>query len=147
MKTLIIVLIIASVLQTTVLPVDLVLLILICRTYVKSERANFYLGFAFGLLVSHLNLTPLGLQSIAYIVAVAATESLSRLRLAGNPLLIIPISLVFLSLNQIVNSLLSYNLLDFPKLIFASIFSLPVLYLIRFWEERFIVRKEYKLKL
>ncbi len=147
MKTLIIILIIVAFLQTTILPVDLVLLLLICRTYVKSDRANFYLGFAFGLLVSHLNLTPLGLQSLTYLAFIVATESLSKLRLAGNPLLIVPISLVFLSLNQIVNSLLSYNLLDFPKLIFASIFSLPILYLIRFWEERFIVRKEYKLKL
>ena len=147
MKTLIIILIIAIFLQTTILPIDLVLLILICRAYVKSEKANLYLGFVFGLLVSHLNLTPLGLQSIAYMVAVAATESLSKLRLAGNPLLIIPISFIFLFINQIINSSLNYNLLDLSKLIFASISSLPMLYLIRFWEERFIVRKEIKLKI
>jgi len=147
MKTLIIILIIASFLQTTILPVDLVLLVLICRAYIKSEKANLYLGFGFGLLVSHLNLTPLGLQSLVYLALVAATESLSRLRLAGNPLLIIPISLVFLSLNQIINSPISYNLLDFPKVIFVSISSLPILYLMRFWEERFIVRKEIKLKI
>ncbi|GEM_PF-1988433 len=147
MKTLIIILIIAAFLQTTILPIDLILLILICRAYVKSEKTNLYLGFAFGLLVSHLNLTPLGLQSLTYIAAVAATESLSKLRLAGNPLLILPISLVFLFLNQIINSPLSYNPLAFTKVIFASISSLPILYLIRFWEERFIVQKGVKLKL
>lgn len=146
MKTLIIILIIAVFLQTTILPIDLVLLILICRAYVKSEKANLYLGFVFGLLVSHLNLIPLGLQSLVYISAVAATESLSKLRLAGNPLLIIPISFIFLFINQIINSSLNYNLLNLPKLIFASISSLPMLYLIRFWEDRFIVRKEIKLR-
>lgn len=140
MKTLVIILIIATFLQTTILPIDLVLLILICRAYIKSEKANLYLGFAFGLLVSHLNLTSLGLQSLAYIAFVAATESLSKLRLAGNPLLIVPITLVFLSM-------LSYNTLDFSKVIFTSILSLPILYLIRFWEERFIVRKEIKLRI
>lgn len=146
MKTLILILIIAAFLQTTILPVDLILLILICRAYIKSEKSNLYLGFALGLLVSHLNLTSLGLQSLVYLVFVAATESLSKLRLAGNPLLIIPISLVLLSLNQITNSLLNYTTLEFSKVIFTSFLSLPILYLMRFWEERFIVRKEIKLK-
>lgn len=146
MKTLIIILIIAAFLQTTILPIDLVLLILICRAYIKSERANLYLGFAVGLLVSHLNLASLGLQSLVYLVAVGLTESLSRLRLAGNPLLIIPISLVFLSLNQVLNSLGSQYIFEFPKVIFTSFLALPTLYLIRFWEERFIVRKEIKLR-
>lgn len=139
MKTLIIILAVAAFLQTTILPIDLVLLILICRAYIKSEKSNLYLGFAFGLLVSHLNLTSLGLQSLAYIAFVAATESLSKLRLAGNPLLIVPITLVFLSM-------LNYNTLEFSKVIFTSFLSLPILYLIRFWEERFIVRKEIRLK-
>lgn len=147
MKTLIIILIIAAFFQTTILPIDLILLILICRAYIKSEQANLYLGFAFGLLISHLNLIPLGLQSLTYLVFVAATESLSKLRLAGNPLLIVPISLVFLSLNQIINSVVGSNVLEFPMVIIASFLSLPTLYLIRFWEERFIVRKEIKLKI
>lgn len=147
MKTLIIILIIAAFFQTTIVPIDLVLLILICRAYIKSERANLYLSFAFGLLVSHLNLTSLGLQSLIYLTATAATESLSKIRLAGNPLLIVPISLVFLSLNQIINSVVGSNVLEFPMVIIASFLSLPALYLIRFWEERFIVRKEIKLKI
>ncbi len=147
MKTLIILLIFASFLQTTILPVDLVLLILICRAYIKSDRSNLYLGFFFGLLVSHLNLTNLGFQSLVYLAAVAATESLSKIRLAANPLLVVPISLILLSLNQMTNSLINHATLDFSKVIFASILSLPILYLVRLWEERFIIRKEIKLKL
>ncbi len=147
MKTLIIILIIAAFFQTTILPIDLVLLILICRAYIKSEKANLYLSFAFGLLVSHLSLTNLGLQSLIYLTATVVTESLSKLRLAGNPLLIIPISLVFLSLNQIMNSVVGSSVLEFPIVIIASFLSLPTLYLIRFWEERFIVRKGIKLKI
>lgn len=147
MKTLIIILIIASFLQTTILPIDLVLLILICQAYIKSEKSNLYLGFAFGLLTSHLNLNILGLQSLIYLVCIAATESLSRLRLAGNPLLIVPVSLVFLSLNQLINSLLRQSTFDLPTIIFTAFASLPILYLIRFWEERFIVQKEMKLKI
>lgn len=146
MKTLILLLIFASFLQTTILPFDLVLLILICRAYIKSDRSNLYLAFAFGLFVSHLNLTNLGLQSLIYLAAIAATESLSKIRLAANPLLIIPISLIFLSLNLMTNSLINHATLEFSKVIFASILSLPILYAVRLWEERFIVKKEIKLR-
>src|SRR3989338_7884502 len=104
MKTLIIILILAAFLQTTILPIDLVLLILICRAYVVSEKANLYLAFSFGLLTSHLNLVNLGFQSLIYLIIVQATQILSKIRLAGNPLLIVPISLVFLFFNQFANS-------------------------------------------
>lgn len=147
MKTLIIILILASFLQTTVIPIDLVLLILICRAYIKTDKSNLYLSFVFGLLVSHLNLTSLGLQSIIYLASVQATQVLSRLSLAGNSLLIIPVSLVFFSLNQITGFLIGHQTMELSKVIFASFLSLPILYLIKFWEERFIVRKEIKLKL
>ena len=147
MKTLIIILIIVAFLQTTILPVDLVLIILICRAYIKSEKSNLYLGFAFGLLTSHLNLNLLGFQGLVYLIFIQATESLSKIRLAGNPLLIVPLTLVFLSLNQVAISIVNHATLEFSKVIFASLISLPALYLIRLWEERFVVRKEIKLKI
>lgn len=147
MKTAGIILTAAAFLQTTILPIDLVLLILICRAYIKPEKVNLYLGFAFGLLVSHLNLTGLGLQSLIYLLIIQATESLSKIRLAGNPLLIIPLSFVFLTLNQFGDSVINKHTLEFSNIIFASILSLPILYIVRLWEERFIVRKEIKLKI
>lgn len=146
MKTLTIILIIASFLQTTIIPVDLVLLILICRSYIKSDKSNLYLAFAFGLLTSHLNLGTFGIQSLIYLGVVQVTQMLSKIRLAGNPLLIVPISLIFLSLNQVVNSLQSHTTWEFSGVILISILSLPTLYLIRFWEERFIVQKGVKLR-
>lgn len=147
MKTLIIILIIVAFLQTTIVPIDLGLLILICRTYVRSGKSNLYLAFGFGLLVSHLNLISFGFQSLIYLIIVEATESLSKLRLARNPLLIVPISLVFLSLNQVVNSAINHQTLEFLKIIFAALLSLPILFLSRLWEERFTVQKEIKLKI
>lgn len=146
MKTLIIILIIASFLQTTIIPIDLVLLILICRAYTKTDQENLYLGFAFGFLVSHLNLFGLGFQSLIYLFSIQSTQVLSKLRLAGNPLLIIPVSLAFLSLNQIAGSVINYQTWELSKVIFASFLSLPILYLVRLWEERFVVRKEIKLR-
>jgi len=105
MKTLIVILIIASFLQTTILPIDLVLLVLICRAYIKSERANLYLAFAFGMLTAHLNLINLGFQTFVYLIVVWTTGLLSGSRLAGNPFLVVPVSFLFLSLNDILTFL------------------------------------------
>lgn len=147
MKTLILVLIIASFIQTTILPVDLVLIILICRSYLRSDRANLFLAFSFGLLLSHLNLTYFGLQSLVLLVLVQTTEGLSRSRLAGNWLLIIPLTFTLLSLNYIAISIFTNQSIQlFPGVFFESLLSLPVFFLVRLWEERFIVRKEIKLR-
>lgn len=147
MKTLIIILIIASFIQTTILPIDLVLLILICRSYIKSDSGNLYLAFFFGIFISHLNLVSIGFQSLIILSLVETTEILSKLRLAGNPLLIVPLSLLLLTFNQLANSILSHSIFDFSKIIIASLLSLPILFLIRLWEERLIVRKDIKLRM
>lgn len=146
MKTLIIILIIASFLQTTILPIDLVLLILICRAYIKSGSDNLYLAFAFGLLTSHLNLGSLGVGSLIYLLTVQVTKILSKTSLSNNPLLIIPVSLIVLFFSQIVNSYINHQTMELSKVIFTGFLSLPILFLVKLWEERFIVRKEIKLK-
>lgn len=146
MKTLIVILIIASFLQSTIFPIDLVLIILICRAFIKREKPNLYLAFAFGLLISHLALNPLGLNAVIFLLLIQITESLSKSRLANNSLLIVPICFVLLSLNQVVVSLVTQKAIALTPVILGSILSLPIFYLVRFWEERFIVRNEIRLK-
>lgn len=147
MKTLILVLIILSFIQTTILHLDLVLIILICRAYLKTERANLYLAFGFGLLVSFLRLEISGLDSIIYLTAIQLTQMFSKSPLASRSLLIIPVTFAFLSLNQIINSFIFNQTLQFfPKVIIESFLSLPVLFLVKLWEERFIVKREIKLR-
>ncbi len=141
MKTLIGVLIFISFLESTILPLNLVLIILIARSYLGSDKENLYLAFGFGFLLSFLNLNILGKESIIYLILIQITQVLSRSRLAGNPLLIVPLTFLFLSLNQLI--LNNFNL---TKIIIESLLSLPVLYMVRIWEERFIVRKDIKLR-
>ncbi len=147
MKTLILILIIASFLESTIIPLDLTLLILICRSYIKSDKSNLFLAFGFGLLNSHLNLNLIGFSSLTYLILVTATQSLSETRLAGNSLLIIPLTLILCSINQAVLSIFIHTSPQlFPRVLWEAVLSLPTLYLVRLWEERFIVRKEIKLK-
>jgi len=142
MKILIIILIIISFLQSTTAPLDLILIILICRSYLKADKASLYLAFAFGQLVSSLDLRLLGLQSMIYLSAVWLIQVLSRSRLAGNPFLLIPISFICLSINSLINSTPS-----FPTIIVESLISLPIFYIVRLWEERFTIQKGIKLRI
>lgn len=148
MKTLIVVLIIISFIQSAILPLDLVLIVLICRSYIRTDKANLYLAFSFGLLNGHLNLTSMGLQSLLYLILVSVTESLSKSRLAGNSFLIIPLSLVLVSINQAVLSIFTGGSIQlYPKTLWEAALSLPIFYLVRLWEERFIVRRGIKLRI
>ncbi len=148
MKTLIAVLILLSFLQSAIIPIDLVLIILICRSYIRPDKSNLILVFAFGLLVGHLNLTSLGLQSLIYLILVSITEGLSKSRLAGNSFLIIPLVLLLSSINQIMLSVFIHESFTiFPKNLLEAFLSLPILYIVRLWEERFIVRRGIKLRL
>ncbi|MBI2039821.1 hypothetical protein HYT18_01990 [Candidatus Microgenomates bacterium] len=147
MKTLIAILILASFLQSTILPINLVLIILICRAYIKAEKSNLYLAFTFGLFISHLNLDPLGLQSVVYLLIVQITQGLSRSPFATNYLTIVPISFILLSLNKATVWLITQHSFELmPQVLLESLLSLPILYLVRIWEERFVARKDIKLK-
>lgn len=147
MKTLIFILIIIAFIQSAVLPLDLILLILICRGYIKTEEKNLYLAFGFGILIAHLKILPLGLVSIAYLTLVQITQMLSKSSLAGHFLLIVPLTFVLLSLNQGATALFFNQTPQlFPKVIIESLLSLPVLFLVKLWEERFIVKHDIKLR-
>lgn len=147
MKTLILILITLSFLQSTILPLNLVLIVLICRAFIKIDKANLYLSFGFGLFISNLNLWQLGVESCVYLIIIQMVHSLSKTRFASNSLLIVPISLFFLSFDQILISLFTRgSLVIWPKVFIEAIVALPAFYVIRVWEERFIVRKEIKLK-
>ena len=148
MKTLIVILIISAFLQSSILPVNLVLIILICRCFQKISKTNLYLAFSFGLLISHLNLTTLGLDSLIFVICVQLTQVLSKARLAGNSLLIVPIIFVLLILSQSIVSIFYHQSLNlFPKVLLEAVISLPIFYGLRLWEERFITRKDIKLKI
>lgn len=136
MKTLILLLVIVSFIQSSILPLNLVLIILICRAFLMTKKSNLYLAFFFGLLLSHLTLAPLGVKSLLFLLFVQATQTLARRPFAGHPFLIVPLSFVFVLTDG-----------NFPLAASAAILSLPIFYSLRIWEERFAPPKEIKLRL
>ncbi len=148
MKTLIIILVILSFLQSTIIPMDLVLMVLVLRSYVVCDRSNLILAFIFGLLAAHLTFTPLGFASLLYLVLTLAAQVLNRSPLSHNPLVVFPAMLVFLSLNELIISLSLHQSINiWPKVAIEAFISLPIYLLVRVWEERFVVKPELRLKI
>ncbi len=148
MKTLIVLLITISFLQSTILPLNLVLVILIARALVRPDRNNLSLAFGFGLFISLLSLQPLGYKSLIFLILIQLTQILSKSRLSASQFLIIPLTAMLSSIDLISTVLLTHQSIQLiPQVLIESLVSLPIFFLIRVWEERFIVRKEIKLRI
>lgn len=146
MKITIFILILVSFLQATIIPVDLVLMILILRAFIKNDKSNFYLSFVFGLLTSHLTFTPLGVNSLIYLVLVSLTYLIRFLPISKNTFVVFPLTILTLSINKLFLSLILKESLHFwPEIFWWGFLSIPTYILVRFWEERFVV-KDIKLR-
>lgn len=147
MKTLIAVLILLSLLQTTLVPFDLVLIFLIVHSYISSGKENLYLGFAFGLLISYLSNLSLGTNSLLYLFLIQMTYFYKKLSLSNNIFFSLPLIIGAVSLNSFFISTIlhaSFNL--YPKVLQETAVAVPFYFILKFWEERFTVKQEVKLR-
>lgn len=151
MITIIATLLFAAFLQGALLPFSLTFMILICRTFVTYERVNYSLAFWFGLLVALLLGLPLGSLSLFYLLCLVLISFIRRTQFASSWVAMLPLAVFLLALNQVTVGVLSgsgmANLLRWQSLLPEVIFILPVYFSVRFWEERFIPRKEIRLKM
>src|SRR3972149_4173592 len=144
MIPIIIVLILASLLQTTLLPVDSVLLILIARSFIVDEKNNLWLAFWFGLLVALLTGLSLGVLSLVYMAMVILAGIIKRTQFASNPLIIFPLTIILVTFTQLLENLFFGIKLNLSLIFLQTTLMLPIYLILQCWEERFIPRKEIK---
>lgn len=147
MRLTIFILTLAAFLQTTIVPMNLVLILLICRSFLSTKKSNLFLAFIFGLLVDYLTLNTLGFQSIIFLVLIQITQIISKTRFSVHSLLIVPLAFLLLFVNALMLSFANNQSVQIlPKILMESMLSLPIFYLIRFWSGRFVVQRDIKLK-
>lgn len=146
MKTLIFILILLAFLQTTIIPLELVLVVLILRAYIVGGRENLWLGFGLGLLISFLLNHPLGYDSFIYLSLIELATLLRKTPMLGHLLVIVPMVFIFLTLAMLANNLFLQQSIIWPGIILASILAFPIYIALHFWEERFIIKEQIKLK-
>lgn len=147
MRGLIIILVFACLIQSTFLPINLVLTILIIRSFIVDTKSNFYLAFIFGLVVSLLQGQMMGLISLINLFSVSLVTVLKRSQIVQNLITLMLAGVVLLTIDNIIQSLIAQASLDFKLAIYQTIILIPMYLLVRFLEERFVVQEEIKLKM
>lgn len=147
MIPLILTLILACFLQEAFLPFNLVLLIIIARSFVIDEKENYYLAFIFGLLLSFLAGYVLGILSIIYLIIVLVIHIFRRIQFVTHPVVVIPVAAVSLLVDALIRSLLLSSSVNLLSLLPQILLIIPIYFLMFFWEERFIPKKDIKLKM
>jgi cell shape-determining protein MreD len=143
----IILLILITFIQTSVLAIDLVLLFLIVRSFSVESKSNYLLAFFFGLLVSLLNAEILGIMSIFYLLIVKIVHIIKSMTFAQNWVTIFPLTAVILIVSFFVKSLVLKTGQDFNLVILQLLLVLPIYIIVAFWEERFLGKTDLRLKL
>lgn len=147
MTSLIVILTFLSFLQGAFLPFDLVILVLIARSYVIEERLNYWLAFSFGLLISFLLGQPIGVLSVIYLVAVKMVYIIRRTSFAAHWLTIIPITLAILLIIHFLEKIFFGISFNYQDILLQVILSFPIYLIVRFLSERFIPKNDIRLRI
>lgn len=140
-------LVLATFLQASFLSVNLLLLVLIARSFITNDQKNFYLAFGFGLLLTLLIGKPLGSLSLLYLVLLTGVRFIKRTPLASRWLVILPLGFILLTASHLFENLVFKSSLSLQNLLIETAMILPIYFAVRFWEERFVPRQEIRLKI
>lgn len=147
MKIFIIALIIACLLQTSFVPVNLCMILLICRSLARPDISNLYLAFFAGIFLGILSSLNIGFYALAFLAVVEMIELLRNTRITSNILWVLPISGGLFLLLALAERLFLGMAINFWIILAETVLSLPFFVVVKFWEERFIVLPDVKLKL
>jgi cell shape-determining protein MreD len=147
MKVFIFLLILAAFLQSSVMPVNLVLLLLIARSLVVSGKENLIAAFLGGVLIGFLQAENLGFWCLVLLLVVKLVSTSRKLPVSKNIFTVAFISTLAIVLVNFLHQLIFKQTLDQWVVISEIILSLPIYACMLFWEERFVVKGEERLKL
>lgn len=135
-----------SFLQSALIPFNLVFLVIITRSFITAEKTNYWLAFWFGILLSLLIGLPLGPLSIIYLLSAGLVQAIKKAQFASHWAVILPLSVVLLFFDHGIRSILMGSSFAPGPVLVQSALVLPVYFIVRVWEERFIPRAEIRLK-
>jgi len=147
MKIFIFILILISFVQTAFLPVDLILLLLIARSYILGAKSDYILGFGFGLLLASQSGQSIGLLSLIYLILILLIHLMRKLPISNNWFILFGLAFIIIMSNEVIQLLTFKTSFNLSLIIISSLLMVPIYFGVLFWEERFIIRKDLKLKL
>lgn len=146
MKAFMLILIVAALLQSSVVPFNLVLLLLLARSLVKPSLGNLWLGFFSGILLGLLTSQNLGFYALVLVGMVELMNLLKSAPVSSN-YLTVPLVAAVLLIVSVLEQLFLHQLSNWNLIVVETALFLPVFVTVKFWEERFIPTPAIKLKL
>lgn len=133
--------------QSSLLPFDLIIIVIIVRSFLFHAKSNYYLALLLGLIVSLSSGQPLGVMSVIYLLVVHLVHWIRQATFASHWSFSLPITLFVLVIYYLINQFLFGVSLNYWNIPIQLIFVVPLYLLIGFWEERFVGRSVIKLRL
>lgn len=146
MRLFLIALIIAALIQSSFLNLNLCLILIIARNFCLEDQSNLTGAFFGGLSLSLLTAQNLGFWAIVFLLVAKTVNLIKKLPFSSNILTILPVSLLIITLVTILESLIFQIAINPWVIIAETLLTLPAFVITKIWEERFIVKPSIKLK-
>lgn len=147
MKTLLLLITLFAFLQSAFLGVNLVLVLLIARSLVVSDRDNLYMAFFGGLILSFLTQINLGYLPLVFILIVKLGEFIKTFPLSFNLLMIFVSGSVLIAIASGLNMIFIDQNLNLYIHLIETILVVLFYFVIKLWEERFVIKSHMKLRM
>lgn len=146
MKTVFLWTILFAFLQSSILSLNLVLVILIASSIATDDGKNLILAFFAGLALSFLTQTNLGYWPLLFLFISKLGLLIKKLPVSFNPFIIFLAGLFLVFLSALAGKLFINQEFQILNIFFEAFLVIPAYFLIRLWEERFVVKGQIKLK-
>ena len=147
MKIFILLLLIAIFLQTSFVPLNLVLILMISRAFIVEDIANYYIAFFAGLFLGIMSIYNIGFWPLVLLIVVKLLNLSKKLPLSKNAFTIGLVALIIVSGVSFLEAKIYHQTFEWAKVLIESIITIPLVYLMRIWEHRYVVKPELKLKI
>ncbi|MBI2022123.1 hypothetical protein HYS93_04595 [Candidatus Daviesbacteria bacterium] len=147
MKLYVFLLILAAFLQTSIIPINLVLILLIIRSFLIEDKANYLASFFLGILLGILSSSNVGYWSLIFLLVVKIVYLTKKLPFFENASTFLLLSFILVLFVNVSSGLILKQTIDYRLVLIEALVSLPIFWLIRLWEERFVVKSDIRLKI
>jgi hypothetical protein len=146
MKLFLFILFITALVQTSFIPLNLCLILLIARSYAVHNSNNYYLALLSGILLGVLTSFNIGFYAILFVLAVFLIHLIRLLPITGKFYTVWPVTFVVLSLAMVAENFVYHSEFNWWHPVIGAFIAVPVFIFVREWEERFVAKPGIKLK-
>lgn len=132
--------ILSAFLQTSFLGVNLVLLIIIARSFLMENKVNYFLALFSGILLGLLSAQNIGFWPIILLVGIKIAHMIRKLPFNISVITFLPVIIICVLIAASAELLFLKQTINWTKVILEIVIGIPIFIFIRFWEDKFFIR-------